>query len=460
MADFMAKAAIARFRIEAIQPLLDSLDQMDFSQVDCRNNVPFDTGLDLVPVNQPITPSTEPPIVVFCPTRLPQNPPAPEFDHISILLLDSFLFFWIRKHDVTSTTLVLLGGVNAADFQQHTSMAPGDIVVLPRVNSFAVLQDSFLDIFSSIIVPSFSNIHRRLSTTSLTPIHEKEASQHASSAQTMNQAKLLPAHIWYDRHQLSLAYEGKKQTAANLQIDKLVEAAHASEILQGPLKPHVTRLSSTKTLAVCYGIWNHVDGASIHDFPHPNDGPITKPSEVASALRNFKLYSSHLHGLSMQPKIFALEEKVTEITRIWTDIPVHHLITLVDAVLNKFRSVPSDEDEPELVHAQLMSIASSLTWNSTEMIAFMVQRPHATIKTSSVPSTDPSPAPPTKRVRFEEPCPFTGDICWNWVSQKPNCKDLICSLKPPRPHVWPPGTSNLIKQTLKDWIAKKQARKS
>ena len=63
----------------------------------------------------------------------------------------------------------------------------------------------------------------------------------------------------------------------------------------------------------------------------------------------------------MQTKLFALEEKIVDLIRVWTDLPLTHLTTLVNDILNKFRSVPFDEDDSDLISIKLLSIATSLT---------------------------------------------------------------------------------------------------
>ena len=468
MTDFMQLAEISRNRRAIIIPLLESIDNVDFQNVDCTNSIPFDMGLEQVPANAIITPMTKPPTVIFCPSQLPTVVSLAsgqlEYDHLSILTLTDYSFFWVKSNGNLSITLVYIGGVHNEDFERQTSMKPGDQVALPHIASFAVVQEPFAELFQSIL----SNLQTIMRTScSTSAFHEpreekeKEALPHASSTQLKEFSKFSAARPWYDDLNYARAFQGKALSAGNLQMEKINELSHAAETTSGPLTPNVTRLSLSKTIAACCGIFNKVDGVSITDFSHPSDGPILTKSHVIDALRNFILYSSHLHGQRMQRPLAILEHNIIGINRNWRSLTHHVLILLVDDTLNKFRSVPFDDDT-DLMSSQLTSIASYLEWNNTELFAFMIshkfQAPtFPAWESSSGPSTDPPSAPPKKKVRFDEPCPFTGDICWNWVAQRPRCKDLTCSLKPQRPHAFPPGTSNLIKQSLRDWISKKQS---
>ena len=65
MADFMLLAEADLNHKAIIIPLLESLDQMDFSNTDCSATIPFDMGLDQVPANAVITPTTVPPTFIF-----------------------------------------------------------------------------------------------------------------------------------------------------------------------------------------------------------------------------------------------------------------------------------------------------------------------------------------------------------------------------------------------------------
>jgi len=464
MADFMLLAEETRNRKAIIIPLLESLDQMDFSNTDCSDTIPFDMGLDQVPGNAIITPISVPPTFIFCPSNLPQD--SAEFDHISILTVTSYSFFWVKSNNVLTTNLVYIGGVNNKNFLDQTKLRQGDSVIIPHLTSFAVVQETFAEIFKSIfsIFPLIQKQHSTSSAT-FTPSAEKqkEAPPHASTSQLKDFSKLSSARSWYDNEEYSKAFEGKDFVAGNLQLDKIVEHAHAGEIQSGPLNPDVNRLSLSKTIAVCCGIFNKADGVSISDFNHPSDGPVLTKSNVIDAIRNFILYSSHVHGRMMQRPLRLLEQNVIGINRNWRGLPYRVLILLVDDTLNKVRSVPYTDDEG-LLSTQLTSVVSKLEWNNTEMFAFMISHKYSApsnpaLEASTDSSTDPTSVPPKKRVRFEEPCPMTADVCWNWVAQKKPCKTST-TCKFGHPHEYPIGTPESLKQALKAWVIKKNFSRS
>ena len=101
MADFMLMAELSRTRRTLVTPLLDSLDNIDFQNVNCADSIPFDMGLEQAPATANITPTSNPPTIIFCPSHLPTGDA--EYDHISTLTLKGYSFFWVKADENLTT---------------------------------------------------------------------------------------------------------------------------------------------------------------------------------------------------------------------------------------------------------------------------------------------------------------------------------------------------------------------